>query len=292
MHTPPVPLVESLLENFVVFLSARIGYKSIKTYLAGVQYWSKLQGCNILIKFMHRLKYVLSGIRRTQGKDFEKGTRPAITWDMLQRICAFIAHTELPHDRDMLTSAVLLAFFGLLRVSEYTCPSPIEYDEEAHLSVQDVAVLWHRSHATVNIKMSKTDPFRDGVKIKLTVLGHYLCPVHALARYLMRRVDTPGPLFIFQNGAYLTRSRVVDLLQRALPHIPNINTHSFRRGGATALASAGTPAHIIQIMGRWKSNAFAKYIEIPDEFIADAHKSMVKLKKKKWAKHKVNQGGH
>ena len=281
MNTPPVPLVESFLENFVVSLASRVGYKAIKTYLAGVQYWSKLQGCNLLMKFMHRLKYVMSGIRRMQGKAFEKGTRPAITWDMLQCICAFIFRTELPHDRDMLTSAVLLAYFGLLRVSEYTCPSPIEYDEEAHLSVPDVSVLWHRNHASVNIKMSKTDPFRDGVRIKLTVLGHYLCPVHALARYMIRRGDAPGPLFVFQNGAYLTRARIVDLLQRALPHVLNINTHSFRRGGASALASAGTPAHMIQIMGRWKSNAFAKYVEIPDEFIANAHKSMIKLKKKK-----------
>ena len=90
-----------------------------------------------------------------------------------------------------------------------------------------------------------------------------------------------GPLYLFQNSAFLTRNRVVDLLRRALPDVPNINTHSFRRGGATALASAGIPAHIIQIMGRWQSNAFIKYIEIPDDFIAEAHRSMTRSKKKK-----------
>ena len=74
---------------------------------------------------------------------------------------------------------------------------------------------------------------------------------------------------------------MADLLGRALPDVPNVNTHSFRRGGATALAATGTPAHIIQIMGRWQSNAFIRYIEIPDEFIANAHRSMVKPKKKK-----------
>ena len=125
--------------------------------------------------------------------------------------------------------------------------------------------------------MSKTDPFREGVRIKITVLDHYLCPVHALANYMVRRGNGPGPFFIFQNGAFLTRGRIVDLLHRALPDVLNINTHSFRRGGATALAAAGMPAHIIMIMGRWKSDAFAKYIEIPDDYIANAHHSMIKL---------------
>ena len=86
VNRPPVPLVEELLENFVVLLSSRVGYKTIKVYLAGVQYWSKLQGCPVLIKEMARLKYVIKGIRRAQGKAYEKSSRPPITWSMLQQI--------------------------------------------------------------------------------------------------------------------------------------------------------------------------------------------------------------
>ena len=94
------------------------------------------------MKFMHRLKYVMSGIRQMQGKSFEKGTRPAITWDMLQRLGAFIFRTEMPYDRDMLTSAALVAYFGLLRVSEYTCPSQSQFDPEDHLAPSDVNIRW------------------------------------------------------------------------------------------------------------------------------------------------------
>ena len=71
---------------------------------------------------------------------------------MLQQVCAFVARSETPHDVDMLISAALLAFFGLLRVSEYTCPSPSNYDDEVHLSVEDVTVQWHRGLALVKIK--------------------------------------------------------------------------------------------------------------------------------------------
>ena len=284
VRAPTIPLSESTLENFSVSLSSRISYKSIKVYLYGVQFWSKLQGCGVLIKKMHRLKYVLRGIRRAQGNSFNRPTRPPITWSMLQQVCAFVARSESPHDADMLISAALLAFFGLLRVSEYTCPSPSNYDHEVHLSVQDVTVQWHRGLALVNIKSSKTDPFREGVRIRISVLGHYLCPVHALQRFLIRRGHNPGPLYVFQNGAFLTRDRMVDILTRALPNVSNVNTHSFRRGGASALAAAGTPDHIIQILGRWKSNAFVRYIEITDHFIVNAHNSMTNRPKKRKSK--------
>ena len=52
VNRPPVPLDQDTLENFVVLLSSRVGYKAIKVYLAGEQYWAKLQGCSVLIKKM------------------------------------------------------------------------------------------------------------------------------------------------------------------------------------------------------------------------------------------------
>ena len=249
-------------------------------YLCGVQYWSKLQGGTTLIKKMPRLHYVKTAIRRVQGSMYNKPARTPVSWHMLERICAFIACTESAHDADMLTSAVLLAFFALLRVSEYTTPSSSTFDESIHHSVSDVAVIWTRRIATINIKVSKTDPFREGVCLKVGMLGHYLCPVRALARYLLIRGPRPGPLFLFRNGAHLTRARILDILTRALPDIPNINTHSFRRGGASALAAAGIPDTTIRVLGRWKSNAYADYIEFTDGFFITANRAMTRPDRK------------
>ena len=39
--------------------------------------------------------------------------------------------------------------------------------------------------------------------------------------------------------------------------------HSLRRGGATALFLAGVSEHWIAIHGRWRSNAYKLYIDIP-----------------------------
>ena len=272
--TRPLPLSENVLENFCVSLSNRISLKSIKVYLCGIQYLSKINGFRSLIEHMLRLEYVLKAIRRSQGNKFNRPTRPPVTWHMLRLISDFLLRTESPFNRDMLLSAVLLAFFGMLRVSEYTSPTYRSFDEDTHLSVADVFINWQRRIALIRIKKSKTDPFRQGVTIRIGVLDHHLCPVHALVRYLLRRGPAPGPLFIFQNGQYLTRSRILDVLTSSLPHVPHINTHSFRRGGASALADANTPSHIIQIMGRWRSNAYMDYIQLTDDFLISAQLTM------------------
>ena len=272
----PLPLNEPVLENFCVFLQARVGYGAIKVYLCGVQHWSKMFCYRERIFDMVRLEYVLKGIRRAQGNSHNRPPRPPITFSLLQEICRYISHTELSFDGHMLTSAVLLAYFGLLRVSEYTCPSSSQFDPSVHLSYRDIIFHRERQVVTVYIKCSKTDPFRQGVTIRLAVLTHHLCPVKALLTYAADRGSSPGPFFYFHNGAFLTRAHICDLLQRSLPFVPDVNTHSFRRGGASALAAAGTPDHVIQILGRWQSRAYSQYIEFPDNFISSVNANMTR----------------
>ena len=194
----PLPLSENILENFCVSLSNKISHKSIKVYLCGIQFFSKINGFRSLIEHMLRLEYVNKAIRRFQGNRFNRPTRPPVTWQMLRLISDFLVRTESPFNRDMLLSAILLAFFGMLRVSEYTAPTVRSYDADTHLSIADVTINWQRQVASIRIKKSKTDPFRQGVTIRIGVLDHYLCPVHALIRYLIRRGPAPGPLFILQ----------------------------------------------------------------------------------------------
>ena len=272
----PMPLSEPVLENFCVSLHWRISAKSIRVYLCGIQLWSTLNGGRVLIEHMLRLDYVLRAIRRVQGNSFARPTRTPITWPLMRTICAYIANTEPPFDREMLLAAVLLAFFGLLRVSEYTSPSPTRADQSG-LAVQDVHIDWARRLAFIHIKKSKTDPFRLGVTIRVGVVAHQLCPVTALFRYLQLRGLQPGPLFRYSNGRLLTRINVFELLTRSLPHLPNVNTHSFRRGGATALAAAGVSSDVIRIVGRWKSDAYTRYVQFPDNFFVQANTNMAKM---------------
>ena len=106
--------------------------------------------------------------------------------------------------------------------------------------------------------------------VRVGALPHRLCPVRALATYLVGRGLGPGPLFVFHSGAVLTRAFLVNLLRRWFPTIATVNTHSFRRGGASALAAQGVSSFVIQTLGRWRSNSYLTYIDITGENLDNA----------------------
>ena len=72
-------------------------------------------------------------------------------------------------------------------------------------------------------------------------------------------------LFIHLNGKSLTRYQFKAIMFKALQFtqtIGHFKSHSFRIGGATHLASLGTEESRIMAAGRWKSNAYTKYIRL------------------------------
>ena len=81
-----------------------------------------------------------------------------------------------------------------------------------------------------------------------------ICPVAALLNYLLVRGKKPGPLFLFQDGKYLTRERLVialrDVLDKAGLDASKYCSHSFRIGAATTAASKGIEDAIIKTLGR------------------------------------------
>ena len=50
----------------------------------------------------------------------------------------------------------------------------------------------------------------------------------------------------------------------------NFNSHSLRIGAAKDAAKKGVTAYIIKSLGRWRSNAFKRYIIIPGGQLAEA----------------------
>ena len=128
------------------------------------------------------------------------------------------------------------------------------------------------SYLAVRIKVSKTDPFRQGVTIYLGRTYSRICPVGALLSYLIKRGSGSGPLFTFDDGRYLTRERFVravkDALSAAGVDASKYAGHSFRIGAATTAANCGVQDSLIKTMGRWESAAYtALYIRTPKERI-------------------------
>lgn len=167
-------------------------------------------------------------------------------------------------------------FFGFLRVGGFTAPGISQFDSKVHLSVVDVSVdhIHSPSMVFVSLKQSKTDQLRKGVTI---VLGRTnrspLCPVSALLSYLVVRGMAPGPLFIWDNGHFLTRTHFVAEVKKALElagaDASDFNGHSFRIGTASTAAANGMEDSLIKTLGRWESYAYQRYIKIPREELAN-----------------------
>ncbi len=219
---------------------------------------------------MPQLHYVLRAIRRTRPVR-SRQLRLPITPAILHHLRSVWAASPVTYTYRMLWAACCLGFFAFLRSGEFTCPSARTYTRSM-LSPADVMVdsREHPTSLTVLLRTSKTDVFQAGHSLLVGATGDLLCPVAAVLGYLAIRPEVPGPLFIYEDGTPLSRSRLVQAVRSALASIGTIDLarytgHSFRIGAATAAAQAGIPDSMIQTLGRWKSSAFLTYIRTRPE---------------------------
>jgi len=93
-----------------------------------------------------------------------------------------------------------------MRVGEFTIPTKDGYDKGSHLSLSDISVDKHNNPCllTINIKQSKTDPFRQGVNIYLGAIGISIFPGAGILSYLAAQGDHRCPLFTTEDGNGLT----------------------------------------------------------------------------------------
>ena len=169
---------------------------------------------------------------------------------------------------------MLTAFFGFMRISEFTSARAKSFNSQDTLCIPDIKQSDDLSYL-IHIKASKTDPFRSGVHIRLAPNNTTLCPVQAMRSYLLVHKTNTGPVFTFTSGHYFTRQSFSRVLQELKPDNPNISSHSFRIGAATTAANMGFPRWLIKSLGRWNSDCFREYIRIPKETISHVSRSIV-----------------
>ena len=154
-------------------------------------------------------------------------------------------------------------------MSEFTIPSDSQYDKDCHLSIDNISIDSRDNPQLIKVtlKQSKTDLFRRGVDLYLGAKGAITYPVKGLLPYLALRGHHKGPLFILEDGKYLIYQHpnsLLDKLQTKL-QIDNTkyDTHSFCIGVATNTRQANIPDALIELMRRWKSNAYLTYVKTP-----------------------------
>ena len=259
-----------MLILFVAELAQSVAPSTIRTYLAGVRHLHITRGLPNPLEKSPRLDLAIAGAKRLTHQ--KNHVRLPITPLILQRMRGVMCLDQ--HNHKMLWAASLLGFYGFLRSAEFTVPAAQAYDLTSHLSPQDIAVDSHYNPSVirVRIKKSKTDQFGQGTYVYIGKTNTDLCPVAAILTYMAARGMAPGPLFILQDGSHLTREKLVSLMREVLRSAGIDDTqyasHSFRIGAATTAAANGVQDTVIKSLGRWKSQAYQGYIQLPQHDLA------------------------
>ena len=279
----PVPATEDTLLLFITHLAQqKLSYSTIQVYLSAVRYYHMAnQEYSISATSMTpRMTQVLKGIRKSQALVQTRRDRQPITFPIMQRLQSVFVKYPSSYFNAMIWAACCSAYFGLLRVSEFTTLSPDHTNPYRDLLLSDIALDSHTSPQMVRltIKQSKTDQFRQGTYVYLGKTDHRICPVMALVQYLAKRGDKPGPLFMLPNNKSLTRKTFCAALSKAFQELEmnprTYNTHSFRIGAATSAKQAGISDSLLKTLGRWRSNAYQKYVRPSPQDLAKLSKTL------------------
>jgi hypothetical protein len=173
-------------------------------------------------------------------------------------------------------AAMLLGFYAMLRVGEYTNLTTTVHNATKEASRGDVEFFGPTDSPDgfrFVVKCSKTTQFRT-----IQTLTVYrspdtaICPVKAM--YTLFKQDPRAndePLFDFTARTTNNRERTVSAarswyvkeFQKAILYCglstAKIQSHSLRSGGATAYLAAGIDPYIVQRMGRWRSFCWTTY---------------------------------
>ena len=258
---PKLPISVDKLAQFIVHLKHQ-GLKpaTISSKLSALSYIHNLKGYpNPTQAFV--VQKLLVSLRKQTVQD----KRLPIVYDTLVLLVQALSGIGLPVNLQlMFRSMFLLAFFALLRIGEMAATSQgtqnIIRRENVSFgktkgSVSSAQILFqHFKHsngqsASVNLTRNSDNNF---------------CPVTTLYQYLKQSGFKQGPLFMHPCGCPVSAGSFTKVLRKCLKKLrlstKRYTTHSFRIGGATHAYNQNFTEQQIRTLGRWRSNAFMKYI--------------------------------
>ena len=276
---PPLPAGEDTIVLFISYLDQRkLSGRSTRVYLSALRSLHLDEGfappCIATPRIKRMLRAMdISGVPPRQ--------KLPITLDILSLMLSVMPPG---YDGYVFKSAMSLAFFGCLRAAEL-CVTGHAFDPLRHLTLMDVQVVALEAATAVKvcIKRSKTDHVNQGFSVTLKCISTSVCAHCALLNMHFARhqsglsVLPTSPLFLFGDASYLTKFTFVKqtryLLQLAGFDPDGYSGHSFRAGCATSAAQAGFSDWEIQLLGRWSSSAYHRYIRASPSLLASlAHR--------------------
>ena len=274
----PCPVNIAILCAFISerVLVKDIQFSSVSVLVAGVQFHARCRDPSAGSLFSNpSVRLLLNGIKRSRPA--RRDSRLPLSTVSLYSMVKLLRGGRFGFFLDKMLEAVLLvAFFGFLRIGEFSAASRT-FDPKRVLRIADVK--FHASSLSIMLRMSKTDKDGIGSAVSIARTNTMFCPFASMSSYLAARTAMSADEPLFTTGAnvpmtkawFAARFRLLCLWcgLDARKYTP----HSLRIGGTTAMANLVSPA-TLKSMGRWSSSAFERYVRPSD---ADSIKAQIKL---------------
>ena len=183
-----------------------LSYATVRSYLAGVSYYTKLQGHQDPTNQFLVCK-LLQGLKRMKHT---KDTRLPITKQLLQDIISILPRVCFNNYETMLYSAAFsIAFYGLLRVSEVVVTGKTS---DRVLMIENLYIDHNDLSLYIGVIFSKTDQIGRGTTLHIKSTGDITCAYLSINKFLALRPHSKGPLFCYFGGSPMTRYQFTSVL--------------------------------------------------------------------------------
>lgn len=247
-------------DDLVRYLLARaetINPRTLDLHLTAISQWHLYQGMTDPTRTLLVSK-TMEGIRRRHGRPPQKAKALR-----LEHLVQMLQHLRSQPESLMCTrnqALLLVAFLGAFRRSELV-----------GIQVEDLA--FEPEGFLIRLPRSKTDQTGSGLIRALPRGPELCCPVAALKAWLAAANINTGPVFRGINRwgqlqpRALNPAAVNDILKSlgsacGFDFVPELSSHSFRRGMSTSAARENVPFEQIRKQGGWKNDATVRqYID-------------------------------
>ncbi len=272
----PVGVEEATLSAFIAQLHLRgVSATTAKSYLAAITTMGEIEGGESAVRKMKSVRRMIEGMRR-QGAEKERRQRLPITVEVLQRL-EEQAERHTASTRDIAVRALMwTATCGLFRLGELVGERAARLEDlvlhrgsmSAPVTQASRELMEQFTHISIKLRRSKTDVGGKGATVWIAQPEAVTRMRDWIERRRVRGQMRPdSPLLVTDSWEAWKREEIIaevrERLRKAGLRAEAYAGHSFRIGGATTLALRGTPAYLIQKMGRWSSDCFLRYIHDP-----------------------------
>ena len=227
---------------------------TITSRISALKFHCKRKNLHADLESVH-VKAMLKGARNLECSQSSK-CKDGCTVTQLERIVDLAHILYSKYEATMLASMFSLAFFGFLRVSEYSFTS-------AGHTINFHGIELTRQGLKIAIPSSKFSRKETSICLNAFSESPKICPVKCFRSYKKLRPKTASSLlYLLSDNKPLSASGASNYLRKLTDatNYTGITTHSFRIGGATWAAQQGWSDASIRAHGRWQSNAFIQYV--------------------------------